>query len=154
VHVERGDGIRRFHNESSAALESDLENLYFWHGVMVPAFVVVKPDWITLKHIQSEENAEVRRVMMERYGLARYLEDSGAQKIHEDELGELYRTEVPDDEPLVMVKVMNSTPEPDGSRKPYFLRVPPETKTASHAVAWTFGFEDPAAYAEYLIQQS
>ena len=37
-----------------------------------------------------------------------------------------------------MVKVVNSTPEPDGSFKDYFLRVPPDMQTAHQAVAWTF----------------
>jgi len=38
-----------------------------------------------------------------------------------------------------MVEVRNSTPEPDGSRRTYFLRVPPTMRTAREAVAWTFG---------------
>jgi hypothetical protein len=38
-----------------------------------------------------------------------------------------------------MVEVLNSTPEPDGTRKTYFLRVPPNLRTAREAVAWTFG---------------
>ena len=33
---------------------------------------------------------------------------------------------------------MNSTPEPDGTRRTYFLRVPPQMRTAREAVAWTF----------------
>lgn len=154
-------GQRRLHNGCYAAIESDIENLYFWHGVMVPAFVVTKPEWITLKHISDENNAEVRRVLIERYGLSRYLMDSGAKQISEDEFGELYRTEIENDEPLVMVKVMNSTPEPDGTRKPYFLRVHPELRlllkdglgdgqslTPLNAIASTFGLTG----AEYLEQ--
>ena len=38
-----------------------------------------------------------------------------------------------------MVEVVNSTPEPDGTRRTYFLRVPPATTSAREAVAWTFG---------------
>lgn len=154
VHVERLENGRRLHNDKGAAVESDVENLYFWHGVLVPAYAVVRPDWITVKEIQAEENVEVRRVLMERYGLGRYLEDSGAKKIHADELGELYRTDIPGDEPLVMVKVMNSTPEPDGSFKPYFLRVPPAIARARDAVAWTFGYTDSRAYMKGLEQQT
>lgn len=134
---------------------------------MVPAFAVVKPEWISLKHIQDEENAELRRVLIERYGLSRYLLDSGAKRIAEDEFGELYRTEIEGDEPLVMVKVMNSTPEPDGSVKPYFLRVHPELRplrqdgsvgepqdiTAMNAVASTFGLTG-AEYLERLLAQT
>ena len=37
------------------------------------------------------------------------------------------------------VRVINSTPEPDGSFKRYLLRVPPDITTAKAAVAWTFG---------------
>lgn len=147
-------GTRRLHNAAGPALESDIEPLYFWHGVLVPEHAVMRPEAITLEETHAEENAEVRRVLMERYGLARYLQDSGAQLIHQDELGELYRTDVPGDEPLVMVKVMNSTEEPDGSRKPYFLRVPPQMTTARDAVAWTFGFESGEQYAEALLQQT
>ena len=36
------------------------------------------------------------------------------------------------------VEVVNSTPEPDGSFKTHFVRVPPECPTAREAVAWTF----------------
>jgi hypothetical protein len=57
------------------------------------------------------------------------------------------------DEPLVMVKVVNSTPEMDGSFKDYFIRVDPNCRpmlddnkfgdpqelTARNAVASTFG---------------
>jgi hypothetical protein len=66
--------------------------------------------------------------MMERYGVERFLLESGAQLIHSDQTGALYRKELPDDEPLVMVHVVNSTPEPDGSLKKYMLRVHPQIR--------------------------
>ena len=46
-----------------------------------------------------------------------------------------------------MLEVENSTPEPDGSYKRYFLRVPPEVRTPREAVAWTFGFDAEGDYA-------
>lgn len=139
VHVEPMDGRRRLHCEDGPALESDVENLYFWHGVLVPAFVVVRPDWITVEHVEKEQNAEVRRVMVERMGYERYILESGAKLIHTDETGALYRKEFTDDEPLTVVHVVNSTAEPDGTFKKYMLRVPPDVQTAREAVAWTFG---------------
>jgi hypothetical protein len=48
-----------------------------------------------------------------------------------------------------MVKVVNSTPKPDGTYKDYFLRVPPTVRTAREAVAWTFDL-DPTVYAPVL----
>ena len=37
-------------------------------------------------------------------------------------------------------------PEADGSHRRYFLRVPPDVRTARAAVAWTFGFDDERQY--------
>jgi hypothetical protein len=123
------------------------EKYFFWHGVQVGEDVVLRPESITPAKVDSERNAEVRRVLLERFGPARYLQESGAQEMHRDERGILYRKELAGDEPLVMVEVINSTPEPDGSLKRYWLRVPPTMRTASEAVAWTFGIEKAAQYA-------
>lgn len=38
-----------------------------------------------------------------------------------------------------VLRVWNSTPESDGKRKSYYLRVPPHIRTAKEARAWTFG---------------
>jgi hypothetical protein len=117
----------------------DGSSLYAVHGVRVPAYVIEYPNHITVERIEAESNAEVRRVMIERYGLDRYLLDAHAQKVHEDDFGVLYRKDVKDDEPIVMVKVVNSTPETTGEFKDYFLRVPPNITRAKEGVAWTFG---------------
>lgn len=146
MHMEQTPNGRRLHCETGPALESDAEDLYFWHGVLVPSFAVIRPDLITATHVQQEENAEVRRVLMERMGFDRFVAESGAQPIATDAYGTLYRIELPDDEPLVIVRVQNSTPEPDGSCKDYTLRVPPDMRTPHQAVAWSFGLT-PAQYA-------
>lgn len=87
---------------------------YHVHNVRVPEYVIERPHEITVKDIDSETNAEVRRVKMEKYGYGRYLLDSGAEELSRDEFGILYRKNIPDDEPVVMVRVLNSTSEPDG----------------------------------------
>jgi hypothetical protein len=154
VHKDPMPGTQRLHHDTHAAIESDIENLYFWHGVMVPAFVVVRPDWITTAHIDAETNTEVRRVMIERYrrgeeihGAAAFVRDAGAMRLDHDECyGTLWRREIPGDDPIVMIKVVNSTRESDGSFRHYWLRVPPTVQTAREAVAWTFGLA-PEQYA-------
>ena len=99
----------------------------------------MEPEKITIAEIDQEKNAELRRILIARYGEEKFLLDSHAQIIDDDpKIGTLYRRELEDDEPLVMVKVINSTEEPDGTRNVYFLRVPPDTRTAKEAVAWTF----------------
>ncbi len=140
------DDRNRLHSHTRKALEySDGFGLYVSHGVRVPEKVIEKPEELTVEEIENEQNAEVRRVMIERFGPEKYLEQSGAKEIHRDKFGILLRKEIPNDEPLVMVKLKNSTPEPDGSVKDYYLRVPPEMTTAHQAVAWTFGLT-PAEY--------
>ncbi len=132
---ERG----RLHCEDGPAIRySDGFEMYSWHGVTVEDRVILNPGSISCKCIDSEENAEVRRILMEKYGQSRYLQESGAIAIHEDEFGTLFRKELENDEPLLMVRVTNSTSEPDGTFKQYFLRVPPWVTTAKRAVAWTF----------------
>ena len=134
------DDRGRLHSDSDWAIYyPDGFGYCLVHGVEVPEHVVLDPSKITVKEIAAEQNVEVRRVMIEKYGQARYILDSGATLMHKDDWGELYRKEVSKDEPILMVKVVNSTPEPDGSGyRDYFLRVPPTTTTAREGVAWTF----------------
>jgi hypothetical protein len=59
--------------------------------------------------------------------------------VQADRFGRLYRLDPHWTEPIALVEVLNSTPEPNGSRRRYFLYVPPTVRTAHQAVAWTFG---------------
>jgi hypothetical protein len=113
--------------------------LWAWHGTRVPAWIIAHPELLTAQRIQQEQNTELRRVMLERFGFSRYVDGIGALPIHADETGTLYRCDIEGDEPLVIVRVQNSTPEPDGQFKHYTLRVPSNMTQARQAVAWTFG---------------
>ena len=127
----------RLHNPNNMAVRfSDGYGLYAIHGVMLPTWIFEHPDKLTIEAIGAEKNVEIRRVMIERYGQAKYLLDQGAKLIHSDGYGDLYSINLLEDESLVMVKVINSTPESDGSYKDYFVRVPPDMMTAEQAVAW------------------
>jgi hypothetical protein len=110
-------------------------------GVMVPESVIQNE--FGAVDIDQQANAEIRSVMIERFGLAKYILESGAQEIHRDKFGVLYSKLLAGArEPVVMVQVTNKTPEPDGSFRTYFLRVPPDIRTAKEAIAWTFGLEE------------
>lgn len=129
--LDRGDGPALAYRDGFA--------LHAWRGMPVPAAFLAELSTLTPDRIRAEENAELRRVMLEYYGYERYLADSGARPLHSDETGTLWRIDLDGDEPVVMVEVLNSTPEPDGTRRTYWLRVPPSTRTAREGVAWTFG---------------
>jgi hypothetical protein len=136
------DHASRLHSENGPAIKfSDGFELHSWSGVTISKQVAETPEELMFAAIQAETNAEVRRVMIERYGVARFISRASAQIIESDRFGTLYRYYMNDDEHLVMVKVTNGTPQSDGTFKEYFLRVPPEITTARAAVAWTFGME-------------
>lgn len=86
----------------------------------------------------AEPNLFIRQLLLERYGVERFFRDAGARQIHEDAFGRLCEIRTAG-EPLSVVRVVNSTAEPNGKRKEYFLRVPPGFDRARDAVAWTFG---------------
>lgn len=110
------DDQHRPHNLNGPSHEwRDGWKLYHVHGVQVPGWIIECADRISIKSIDDETNAEVRRVMIEKYGQAKYLLNSGAKKVSQDDFGILYRRDLQDDEPIVMVRVLNNTPEPDGS---------------------------------------
>ena len=78
------------------------------------------------------------------------VEDNGGMKkimnlvkkehVHSDDFGELFRVFYKrGNRYYYFVKVINGTPEPDGSYAEYFLEVPPDMETAKEAVAWTYG---------------
>jgi hypothetical protein len=122
----RCDENERRHCENEHAVISRARGPeYYWHGVRVPPFVILEPESISLSHINNEPNAEIRRVMIFRYGLDRYLQDAGGLLIEDDpRFGKLWRIAV-GDRHVFRLEVINSTAEPDGSFKHYFLSVPP-----------------------------
>lgn len=130
-------------------------DVYIVRGVRVPEKVVRKQ--YTAADIDQESNVEVRRIMIEIYGQEKYLLDSKAEVVNVDDFGTLYQKALSNDESLMMVKVVNSTPEDDGTYKDYFIRVDPRAygglKVARQAVASTWRnrdgtliFPDPSQY--------
>jgi hypothetical protein len=132
----------RWHNSDGPSAEfSDGQKIYHWHGIQIDEALIMRKGLINPLTIEIERNVERRRIMIEIYGMDKYLRRSFATKIHQDEFGKLYRKRSSSgEEPFVAVELKNSTPEPDGTYKIYVLRVPPTMKTAREAVAWTFGF--------------
>lgn len=130
----------RLHGDGQPSQQwKDGWKLYHWHGVRVTRQFAEAFDTITVSDIESESNLEIRRLMLERYGVKRFLIDVGAKEVQRDECGILYRHSVHEAfEPIAIVEVTNSTSEPDGTYKKYFLRVPPWLTTAKAGIAWTF----------------
>jgi len=116
-----------------------------WRGVPIDERIAFRPGTLTHEEVLAERNAERRRVMLERYGLDRFMADARAETLDEDrDAGgkrRLLRLRLEGDEDLVCVTVVC----PSTGRQ-FVLRVPPGMRTCQQAVAWTAGYDDPAVY--------
>jgi hypothetical protein len=116
-----------------------------WRGVPVDQRIAFQPETITVAEILGERNAELRRVLLERFGFERFMAEAGAVVVDRDRdpggERQLLRLKLEGDEDLVCVSVSCPSTE-----RRYLLRVPPTMRTCRQAVAWTAGFDDPELY--------
>jgi hypothetical protein len=143
----------RLHRRDGPAVEwPNGTSYWFWEGLNIPRRVAARDsERARLQVLARTSNLEKRRLLLERIGYERFLEIAGAELRQQDDYGKLGTTQLAfDDEQLMVVEVANATPEPDGTRRRYFLRVPPDTQTARAAVAWSFGYTDETEYAPAL----
>ena len=120
--------------------------LYAWHGTRVPQWVIENPELITPERILAEENAEVRRVMQERYGFQRFfLEMKSAGKVQQidckDDISGLPVTLYAyNDNEVVQhfVHVYNGTIESDGTRHEFTINCKNIDNDAFESVMGTY----------------
>jgi hypothetical protein len=111
------------------------------HGRRVAGWIIDHPERITVRNIESEGNAELRRLMIERYGWPRYISDCGAKVVDQVPMdhkipglrgARLLRKVLPGEpEPIVYLEMLNSTPEPDGTYRRYLERIDPKAYDGS-----------------------
>lgn len=134
----------RLHCETGPAISYLGYDGYYINGIQVTQQIVMAPETLETSQIVQEPNVEIRRIMLERYGFERFINNHPYTRIDTDVVKEqiygLYQFIWPneDDEIVKILRVTNSTPEPDGSFKNYYLRVPPGIERADDALAWTF----------------
>ena len=121
------DGQGRLHNTlGPACAYPDGWAIYAIHGIRVPQWIVEEPKKITVTKINEEKNVEIRRVMVEQYGEDHYITDSGMKAIaHDENFGTLYFADLQSGRPICRVKVINRSPEPNGTFRTYWLPVNP-----------------------------
>jgi hypothetical protein len=116
-----------------------------WRGVPVPDWVAFEPESITVEGILKEPNLEMRRVLLERFGIERFMLSAHTEVVDSDQDAggprQLLRVQFDGGEALLCVAVQCPS---TGNR--YVLRVPPQIRTCRQAVAWTAGFTNPDDY--------
>lgn len=120
---------------------TELQSLFDLTNTLYDLFRTKK---FTADGVLKIRNAEIRRAVIEYIGLDTFLKKANPTVVDESKWGKLVKIKSPKDEwgkntdeDIVAVYVKDaSTP------RRYFLRVPPKTKTAKEAVAWTFGFSE------------
>ena len=148
----RGDARDRLHNAQGPALRyPDGWCVWAWKGIEVPPWVIGQAEKITLGTIDAEPNVQVRRCMIEIMTPQRYVALGGPVRVAADEAGILWRKAWQHFDAWAAVEVINATPEPDGTRKHFFLQVPAHMRTAREAVAWTYGLSEDA-YSRLVIR--
>lgn len=140
LHTNAADEL---HNSGGPAVRfADGWTAYALEGVVVPAEAIEDPESFDPRAALQHENLEVRRVLLQHLGWNRVIRGSGLTAQVEDDHGRLWRLPVADADPVLLLEVENATPEPDGSHRRYFVRVPPDMQTPREATAWTFGLSE------------
>lgn len=133
VHVETIEGRHRLHRADGPAVESDIEPLYFWHGVLIPAEWIEQRDTLAASEIFKEQNAETRRAGCEIIGWDRVLDGIDAKLIDNDgdpQIGALYEGQIPGATKCTFLKVQC------GTGRTFVIPTPSGLKSAIAAQAW------------------
>lgn len=120
-------------------LQGDVD--YYLNGVHVPRKVIVDPKSITKDEFLEVKNAEVRRIVVERIGIDRFVELLDLMTVDEDTINgdaiSLVRTRERD--PVAMSHIQFVRVRDTSTDRVYHLGVPPHIEGAVEGVAWTFG---------------
>lgn len=144
------DDQGRLHNEEGYALRYPSGwGVCAIHGVRVPERIVLEPENLTLDYIRTLDNAEVRRIATERYGMDRYLVETGAQIVDLDYVPLAAGSSKRVPRVLVQTDVGRYLVGQDGSTgRTYFMQVSNEAKTCKEAHESISGLPDEQCVAQ------
>ncbi|RTQ45872.1 hypothetical protein EJV47_23875 [Hymenobacter gummosus] len=116
-----------------------------WQGTSVDERTAFRPDELRAIDLLQVRNVTHRRVLIDRMGLERFVQELGGLVLDRDRDagGERQLLSVPltDDEPIHALKVICPS-----TGHNYVLRVPPHIRTCRRAAAWLAGFDNEQDY--------
>lgn len=120
---------------------------YYYENIRIPPKfhqAVTNPDILSIEEVLTHTNTECRYVGIKIIGHDKIRSSENCKLIDVCEKTgmELFSISGVFEDPILYLKVINSTMEPDGTYKNYYLCVPPNMKTCKQAVSWTFRMEE------------
>jgi internalin A len=140
----RFDRQNRLHAEGEPAIEfADGWNFYYYHGVELPEnYGKVHPNQWQSQWLLTEENAELRRVLIEGIGYDRLIQELEAKQIDSWQEYELLQIDNADVEPICLLKMTCPS-----TGFIHALRVPPDLTSAREAIGWVNWDIDPEEFS-------
>jgi internalin A len=129
----RFDSQNRLHAEGEPAIEfADGWNFYFYHGVKLPEkYGKLHPSQWESQWLLTEENAELRRVLIQGIGYDRICQELSAKQIDSWQEYALLQIDNADVEPICLLKMTCPS-----TGFIHALRVPPNLTSAREAIRW------------------
>jgi hypothetical protein len=132
---ERPDFVRfdeenRLHSDVGPVIKyGDEFKIWSLHGVQVDEQIVMQPETQSIEQINTEQNAEIKRIRIERYGWEKYLVDTDAKVV------DTRRNDIEGTKEALMhvedIRVLICHCPSTG--RVYAMEVPPTTKTCQEA---------------------
>jgi internalin A len=129
----RFDSQNRLHAEGEPAIEfADGWNFYYYHGVRLPEqYGQLHPNQWQSQWLLTEDNAELRRVLIQGIGYDRICQELSAKQIDSWQEYELLQIDKADVEPICLLKMTCPS-----TGFVHALRVPPNLTSARKAIRW------------------
>ena len=139
------DSEQRLHGEGNPAIEYvDGFSMYSYHGVTLPEkYGKVHPQQWEAKWLLEEENAELRRVLIEGIGYTRICQELQAIEFHSWQGYTVLRIldRRADREPIYLLKMICPS-----TGHIHALRIPPTIRSATEAIRWVNWGVDPEEF--------
>lgn len=138
------DSENRLHAEGEPAMQfADGYSLYAYHGVIIPEkYGTVHPDRWQARWLLAEDNAEVRRVLIQGIGYARICQD--LQAVAMDSFAEYTLLRIDSDVDVEPIYLLKMTCPSTGYI--HAMRVPPDVRSAREAITWVNWGVDPEEF--------
>jgi len=140
----RFDSQNRLHAEGEPAIEfADRWNFYYYHGVRLPEeYGQLHPNQWQSQWLLTEDNAELRRVLIQGIGYDRICQELSAKQIDSWQEYALLQIDNADFEPICLLKMTCPS-----TGFIHALRVPPNLTSAREAIGWVNWDIDPEEFS-------